>query len=424
MAKNAHPGESPLQSHGEATVSHSVITRAQLDAALTPGGLSVLAQPFARRAGGQTHIRGVELLVRGLEGGESSLMPLDLFDAAERSGQERALDRAALTACLDVLKELPTGLHANINLRAPSLVADPDLGDFLVKCLRESSVNADLLSLELSHCASVFDVPEFQRQLSALRGRGVRIEVDGVGAGNCAFSTAVRHDVSRLKLSPRFVADIRQKAVAESAARAIVAFAKDAGIEVTAVGVEDASTLTLLEGLGITMWQGFLLSKPVPVAEVGAKALKDMRSKGRSLSPEAESKPRSSGPLTVALIDDSPTARTWFAATMKTRGIRTVVLETPIGASVALSNEKPNLVLVDVNMPSLSGERLIPFLKQTTALWETKFLLYSHSDLERLEQLKRESGADGFIRKTSDADEFFRLLQPYLRGIDDAAGGR
>lgn len=423
MVKNAHTGEQPLQSADGATVSNSVITRGQLEAALQPGGLSVLAQPYARRAGGQTHIRGVELLIRGLSAGSPSIMPFDLFAAAEREGLVAALDRAAASSCLDALKELPAGLHANINVRATSLVDDADLSAFILKRLSERSLNADLLSLELADCAPVHDHPAFHRHISALRARGVRIEVDGVGAGNCAFSSAIQYEVSRLKLSPSFVADIRQKAVAESAARAIVGFAKDVGIEVTAVGVEDAATLSLLEALGINLWQGFLLSQPVPVAEVGAKTLKDMRSRGRSFSPEAEAKPRASGPMTVALIDDSPTARTWFSATMKSRGIRTVVLETPIGASVALSNEKPNLVLVDVNMPSLSGERLIPFLKQTTALWDTKFLLYSHTDLERLEQLKVESGADGFIRKTSDADEFFRLLQPYLR-TDTGGSGR
>jgi CheY-like chemotaxis protein len=62
---------------------------------------------------------------------------------------------------------------------------------------------------------------------------------------------------------------------------------------------------------------------------------------------------------------------------------------------------KPNLILLDVNMPGLSGEKLAELMKANYTTRELPIVFYSSNDEDSLRQAVKRYGAKGYISKGS-----------------------
>jgi len=62
-------------------------------------------------------------------------------------------------------------------------------------------------------------------------------------------------------------------------------------------------------------------------------------------------------------------------------------------------DKRPDVIIIDVMMPALDGDRKTRMLKDDSATSEIPVLLLSSKSEKELTQLVCESGADGFIRK-------------------------
>ena len=71
---------------------------------------------------------------------------------------------------------------------------------------------------------------------------------------------------------------------------------------------------------------------------------------------------------------------------------------------------RPDLVLLDVQMPQVNGEQFCRFIKSNSLFKGIKVLLCSSESVETLQRICRESGADGFV--TKDA-----VLSQLLKGV-------
>jgi CheY-like chemotaxis protein len=60
---------------------------------------------------------------------------------------------------------------------------------------------------------------------------------------------------------------------------------------------------------------------------------------------------------------------------------------------------KPDLLLLDVNMPALPGDRLCAMLRDEPELQALPIYLYSSNDEDILRQSAKKFGADGYICK-------------------------
>ncbi|HEY5957771.1 MAG TPA: response regulator [Polyangiaceae bacterium] len=120
------------------------------------------------------------------------------------------------------------------------------------------------------------------------------------------------------------------------------------------------------------------------------------------------------GPVKVLVVDDDPLVleivRDWLASAghdVATRG-------QALGTASWVANEKPNLVLLDVRMPALSGEELALLMRRSRATATTSVILHSSMPLEALDELAQRTGALGAIQKTQNSQlflaEFDRLV--------------
>jgi DNA-binding response OmpR family regulator len=119
----------------------------------------------------------------------------------------------------------------------------------------------------------------------------------------------------------------------------------------------------------------------------------------------------------VLLVDDSPTARLVLRQALSRRGFEVVAVGAVAQLEEALSRAKPDLLLVDVHMPEMFGNDLVPWLREQKRV-DKPILLCSTLPAEELERLAGECGADGWVRKNSRPDEVADRVERALTGGD------
>lgn len=104
--------------------------------------------------------------------------------------------------------------------------------------------------------------------------------------------------------------------------------------------------------------------------------------------------------LKVLVIDDCHAVLNASRTQLEGAGYEVVTRSRSIGTGAAILREQPDLVVIDVNMPLLSGDELVRMLRSNTATSQVPALLFSEQSARALRALVRASGASGYIRKT------------------------
>lgn len=117
----------------------------------------------------------------------------------------------------------------------------------------------------------------------------------------------------------------------------------------------------------------------------------------------------------ILILDDEELHAKALVCLLKTRGYAVVTTGDPLGFVELLGREKPDLALVDVKMPALSGDSLVQFVKSQPGVHRCPLVLWSSIDPEELQRLVKSSGADGYIHKLARLDELYEEVRRYLQ---------
>jgi len=117
----------------------------------------------------------------------------------------------------------------------------------------------------------------------------------------------------------------------------------------------------------------------------------------------------------VLVVDDSQVCLDMMSLVLEEGGYEVVTLISPFALSAALAEHDPDLVLVDVTMPGLPGDKLVEItLKNRRAGRGCPIVLHSERSDAELEYLVQTSGASGHLRKTDDADAILRGVARFV----------
>ena len=114
--------------------------------------------------------------------------------------------------------------------------------------------------------------------------------------------------------------------------------------------------------------------------------------------------------LKIMLVDDDRTTLEVLGAMLEDRGYSVVQRNTAIGTTQAIIRENPDVVLLDVRMPGLSGDKLAELISSRHAD-RPVVVLHSSSPRGELERLARRCGASAAIEKASDPNEFLKRFE-------------
>jgi two-component system, OmpR family, response regulator len=114
--------------------------------------------------------------------------------------------------------------------------------------------------------------------------------------------------------------------------------------------------------------------------------------------------------LRVLVVDDSEQTLELTARTLRAFGFDVATSAGSFGVSNLVRSFAPDLVLLDVEIPGLSGDQLLTIARRHAAAG-TRFVLYSSCDESRLRTLARETQADAWIPKSETGDTLVGRLR-------------
>ncbi|HEX8603865.1 MAG TPA: EAL domain-containing protein, partial [Pseudoduganella sp.] len=137
----------------------------------------------------------------------------------------------------------------------------------VARILGGTGASAERLYLELTESVFAEDMHEITQRMHELRSQGVCFSLDDFGTGYSSLAYLKRFPLSALKIDRSFVRDIGIDAGSGSIVEAIIALARQFKLEIVAEGVEYEAQRSFLVQGGCSSLQGFLLGRPIPMAE-------------------------------------------------------------------------------------------------------------------------------------------------------------
>ncbi|HET9763592.1 MAG TPA: EAL domain-containing protein [Casimicrobiaceae bacterium] len=171
-------------------------------------------------------------------------------------------------------------------------------------------VPLDHLELEVTESMLLADFEAALKTLTELRSLGVKIAIDDFGTGYSSLSYLRRLPLDKLKLDQSFTRDAQHNEGDVAITRAVIAMAQSLKLAVVAEGVETQAQIDLLQSLGCTTVQGFLLGRPLP-ADATAELLRQSAAAAAPGRPhEADAdwgaivQPRTGGAMRAERVDE------------------------------------------------------------------------------------------------------------------------
>ena len=242
---------------------------AELRRALRRDELELHYQPRLSLHSGR--IVGVEALVRWRHPERGLLGPDEFVPLAEQSGLIIPLGYWVMARALRDMQWLRgrglPALHMAVNLSFRQF-QDSQLLPTLGRLIEERGVDAQWLEFELTETAVMRRSEQVRQTMQALGRLGMRFSLDDFGTGFSSFVHLNNLPITLLKIDKSFVAGMGERAENRQLVRAMINLAHNLHLEVVAEGVENAEQLALLRQFGCDQVQGYLISRPVPLAEL------------------------------------------------------------------------------------------------------------------------------------------------------------
>jgi len=252
----------------QAAITSRVALEADLREAVEAGQFQLYYQP---QVVGESHrLTGVEALLRWHHSRRGMVPPSEFIPLAEETGLILPLGQWVLeTACAQLAtwasQPEMAQLSVAVNVSAHQ-IRQTDFVDQVLAVLADAGANPQRLKLELTESLLVSNVEDIIAKMTLLKSRGVGFSLDDFGTGYSSLSYLKRLPLDQLKIDQSFVNEVLTDANDAAIAKMIVALAESLGLAVIAEGVETEEQRNFLAESGCHAYQGYLFSKPLPLA--------------------------------------------------------------------------------------------------------------------------------------------------------------
>ncbi|HXI12142.1 MAG TPA: response regulator [Thermoanaerobaculia bacterium] len=106
----------------------------------------------------------------------------------------------------------------------------------------------------------------------------------------------------------------------------------------------------------------------------------------------------------ILIIDDDEVHLETTKGILEEEGYEVHVQNRPLGSTNRIRDLQPHLVLLDVNMPGLSGTTLSTIIRSNPATMKVPLYLYSSNDEDLLRKAVKENNLSGYVCKGSPSE--------------------
>ena len=241
---------------------------AAMRSALEQGGFDVHYQP---KVDCQRRIVGIEALARWFHPELGAVGPDRFIPIAEETGLILPLTTAILRRALAAAhrwnhaREVPLRMAVNLS---PQLFLSHDIVAHVAGLLREAGVPPCQVELEITESVFMGDSERAVAILSDFKSLGVGLAMDDFGTGYSSLSYLRRFPLDTIKIDRSLVTGLEHEEEVAMIARAAISLGKSLRKTVVAEGVETQAQFDFLCSQGCDEFQGYLLSRPVPEAQI------------------------------------------------------------------------------------------------------------------------------------------------------------
>jgi len=236
----------------------------ELRRALTEQGFDVYYQPIVAAEG--QRIVGAEALLRWEHPVRGMIPPSEFIPVAEQAGLMPHLGEFVLRRALaDAVNWRDVYVAVNMS---PNQMRDRGIVNLVGAVLADTGMPPERVMLEVTEGVLIKNPDEAKERLAQLRALGVKIALDDFGSGYSSLSYLRRFPIDKLKIDKEFVAPLGHSADGGVIIQAIMALGRALGLLVLCEGVETEEQRILLRLAGCDEMQGYLFSKPVPLATI------------------------------------------------------------------------------------------------------------------------------------------------------------
>jgi diguanylate cyclase (GGDEF)-like protein len=250
-----------------------------LRAAVERREFEIYYQPLVSLESGR--ITEFEALLRWNHPERGMVAPLDFIPLAEETGLITPIGTWVLaTACRQTYewqqrfpRAEPLALSVNLSVKQ---FAQPHFVRHVSDTVRASGLDPSCLKLEITESIAIDDPERTRGMLEELRNLGVRMYLDDFGTGYSSLGHLHQLSLDAIKIDRSFVMRMDEPMHLQLV-RTVRDLARNIGVIIIAEGVETTAQLQMLRELGCECAQGYLFSRPVPVAEVERLLERDPR---------------------------------------------------------------------------------------------------------------------------------------------------
>ena len=241
----------------------------QLRKAIERGELDLHYQPQLDVVTGK--FCGLEALLRWDNHELGQISPAEFIPLAEETGLIVGIGEWVLRkACQQAKKLQDQNIPFNrmaVNVSAIQFL-HKGFSALVTKILAETGLKPGVLELELTESVLINDEDTVLNVLKSLKKIGVQLAIDDFGTGYSSLSRLKSFPIDRLKIDQGFVRNIEQDSDNAAIVVAVIAMAEGMDMKVIAEGVETDGQLAFLKNKRCNEVQGYLLSKPLPSAQI------------------------------------------------------------------------------------------------------------------------------------------------------------
>jgi len=242
---------------------------AELRVALETEAMSVVYQP--KMCLKTNCITSSEALVRWTKPNGTVMSPSEFIPLAEDFGLINMLGHQVLRqVCVQAREWHEAGLLSGpiaVNL-SPRQLKEPNFLQQLTDMLTETGVDPSWIELEITENAVMEDIDRSLKLMQKINQLGVQIAIDDFGTGYSSLSYIRDFPIKTLKIDTTFIRDLPCCSRAVAIAKTVLSLGHGLELTVVAEGVETVDQLEFLREIGCDLVQGYLVSQPLPAAEL------------------------------------------------------------------------------------------------------------------------------------------------------------
>lgn len=225
-------------------------------------------------------IVGAEALVRWNHPTAGTISPDQFITAAEKHNRIGELTWFVLERALrDVAGLRGRGHDIGIAVNLSSqMLTHGDLVERVDGLLARYQMPPSKLTLEVTETGELLSNPAKVKTMEQLASTGVQISIDDYGTGNATLEYLSRLPSQEVKIDRTFITDLDRNAQNLILVRSTLEMAHRLGRSVVAEGVENEGVMRVLRELGCDIAQGYLLGRPLPLAQLEAMLDADLPS--------------------------------------------------------------------------------------------------------------------------------------------------